>query len=80
VSKTVFCENWLFEATGVTRVLHMAREQLYSKSTEDTTRSTAVLHLSALYVFINILLLFPFPIACVTLFYMFVSVCQKIIF
>jgi len=31
VSKTVFCEKCLFEAAGVTRVLNMSREQLYSK-------------------------------------------------
>jgi len=31
VSKTVICEKWLCEATGVTRVLDMSRELLYSK-------------------------------------------------
>jgi len=30
VSKNVFFENWLFEATGVTRVSDKVREQLYN--------------------------------------------------
>jgi len=42
------------------------REQLYSKSTEDTTRATALSDVSRLYVLIRNLLWFVIPIPGVT--------------
>jgi len=80
MSETVFCETWLFEATGVAGVPDIAREQFNSKSTEDNARTTAMSHVSCLYVPIGNLLLFVFSIPCVSLLQFCVSVGQKINF